>query len=84
VGVVATITGVPDGFPETQKAVAALEAWFATQPEAQVLSLVAKGAIAAGVALVLKQTLADDLRNSMRHRSTTSYSPPKAQLKAPW
>jgi hypothetical protein len=80
VGVVATVTGVPDAFPETQRAVAGLEAWFATQPETVVLSLVAKGVIAAGIAKVLSITLADDLRNSMQHAAAA----PRKQLRAPW
>jgi hypothetical protein len=81
-GVVATVTGVPDEFPETQRAVAGLEAWFATQPEAVVLTLFAKGVIAAGIWEVLSVTIADDLRNSMRHASTVG--PPRKQLRAPW
>lgn len=79
-GVVATVTGVPDSFPETQRAMAGLEAWFAVNPEAVVLSLVAKGVIAAGIAEVLKVTMADDLRHQMQQQRRQH----QRQLRAPW
>jgi hypothetical protein len=77
----------PKQFPETSRAVLALEAAWLAVPEVRILSLVAKGVVAVGVAEVLSVTLADDLRHQMQRTNRLlqqQRQQHQQQLQAPW